>query len=565
MEGSSVHPRNEVDAFFLEDLNGNPVEREEAMGDAEGTEEAPAQPKPAARKKQTLLEPPEESDSESVESSGKSPKRKLGKVDGGDFKPASKATKTSGDKSAGAEVRRSARARVKAEPDVERPPSRGPADEDTEDLFGVPVELAQIKQHERIHLGDIRAEMDKVPESIAKLLKSNSVEAYGGLKIILDGSGVARLDLVSHSDSGPCDFEPDGTGLHPYTFLVGKATGKSRFYHDSAPFKRILEDAGTEHVASLSLIQTPGSRMDDIISAWKLGLVELGASVARTAVVEKLDTERVKRRSKGKGKQKDDGSGEIPLPPRLATPNIPDLEDEDVDSLSYTISIAVFLTEKALRYGTTPQTARDAFVEKGTTGNKRASGVIRAFLAVNKENERDFELFDFDNKWNLKGITELGKTYLVPRISIAPETDSYYRTSPTYYNPLGDASVYTRKQTQDLELDLEGLLDYCRPPDDAPEAPSPPGIKATLLPFQKKALHWMIRKETDLHQEPEGTLHPLWLGVKLEGFGGDKRTMYLHEISGTPSMKRFVPPKTEPGGCLAEEMGLGKTASELRC
>ncbi|BFZ62660.1 hypothetical protein YB2330_003765 [Saitoella coloradoensis] len=44
---------------------------------------------------------------------------------------------------------------------------------------------------------------------------------------------------------------------------------------------------------------------------------------------------------------------------------------------------------------------------------------------------------------------------------------------------------------------------------------------------------------------------------------GDKKFIYMNELSGTLTYTRFTAPKSEPGGLLADEMGLGKTVEVL--
>lgn len=63
---------------------------------------------------------------------------------------------------------------------------------------------------------------------------------------------------------------------------------------------------------------------------------------------------------------------------------------------------------------------------------------------------------------------------------------------------------------------------------DSPEAETPALLKSTLLPFQRKALHWMLQRENGLHgwnrrirvnltqfiaaeqNKPRDVLHPFW-------------------------------------------------------
>ena len=93
-----------------------------------------------------------------------------------------------------------------------------------------------------------------------------------------------------------------------------------------------------------------------------------------------------------------------------------------------------------------------------------------------------------------------------------------------------------------------------------PEAPQPKGLVPKLLPFQRRALNWMLRRESPI--PPTGIpaagagSHPLWERITLSS--GDH--MLINRIAGAMTTEVATLEQEDVlGGILAEEMGLGKT------
>jgi SNF2 family DNA or RNA helicase len=97
-----------------------------------------------------------------------------------------------------------------------------------------------------------------------------------------------------------------------------------------------------------------------------------------------------------------------------------------------------------------------------------------------------------------------------------------------------------------------------------PESIQPPELQCRLLPFQRRAVQWMVRREgADLNKGEIVAYHaegipPTFFAQK--GKEGD--TCYMSHILGFPSNDLQALQKERElikGGILAEEMGLGKT------
>ena len=133
-------------------------------------------------------------------------------------------------------------------------------------------------------------------------------------------------------------------------------------------------------------------------------------------------------------------------------------------------------------------------------------------------------------------------------------------------------------------LDVGELYANIKPDNSTvPQFTNPLGLLPTLRPYQKRAVLWMIERETCLtsspyHRRPsfipngvgvscreEGdeSLHPMWVeSMDLAG-----KAFYYNPYSGRLTRKRFHYPKMDEirGGILADEMGLGKTVEVLAC
>lgn len=101
------------------------------------------------------------------------------------------------------------------------------------------------------------------------------------------------------------------------------------------------------------------------------------------------------------------------------------------------------------------------------------------------------------------------------------------------------------------------------PPDLSPQisdAVQPAALTSTLLPFQRRSVAWMLRREGKTVNE-NGQISPLteletplfWERVEL-----DDRVFYLHRLKGL--LSPICPEgETKPGGSLNEPPGMGKT------
>ncbi|EEB05116.2 ATP-dependent DNA helicase [Schizosaccharomyces japonicus yFS275] len=86
-------------------------------------------------------------------------------------------------------------------------------------------------------------------------------------------------------------------------------------------------------------------------------------------------------------------------------------------------------------------------------------------------------------------------------------------------------------------------------------------IHATFLPFQKRAITWMVKRER-LDRDCNG-LPPMWESIRLDAESKDM-LLYINRVYGyiTPSRNTMIQLFDESiirGGILADEMGMGKT------
>ncbi|KAI9012407.1 SNF2 family N-terminal domain-containing protein [Hyaloraphidium curvatum] len=164
-------------------------------------------------------------------------------------------------------------------------------------------------------------------------------------------------------------------------------------------------------------------------------------------------------------------------------------------------------------------------------------------------------------------------------LAAGDEADAYYTSTPfrksaKLENILAkEADPHKRWQ---LSRDKFNILESVLPPADSPQASQPAGLvpSTKLRPHQLKTLKWMVDME-DYDNHPDAdVLHPAWLPLNVSnakwaaGLHSDKAavpmpegetTLYIHEVTGTVTTKRFTAFRPERGGILADEMGLGKT------
>jgi len=114
------------------------------------------------------------------------------------------------------------------------------------------------------------------------------------------------------------------------------------------------------------------------------------------------------------------------------------------------------------------------------------------------------------------------------------------------------------------DTDIPFMYSALRPPPDLSsqiaDMVQPAALVSTLLPFQRRSVAWMLRREGKTIDE-QGQLSPIaeletplfWEEVELAG-----RAFYLHRLKG---LLTAVAPEaeTQPGGSLNEPPGMGKT------
>ncbi|KAA8550241.1 hypothetical protein F0562_001925 [Nyssa sinensis] len=125
-----------------------------------------------------------------------------------------------------------------------------------------------------------------------------------------------------------------------------------------------------------------------------------------------------------------------------------------------------------------------------------------------------------------------------------------FKTPPSNGN-----KVENEETISDTDLDnIVGVGDS----SELEEMEPPSTIQCELRPYQKQALHWMIKLEKgQCMDEAATTLHPCWDAYRL----ADKRDLvvYLNAFSGDATTEFPSTLQMARGGILADAMGLGKT------
>jgi SNF2 family DNA or RNA helicase len=134
--------------------------------------------------------------------------------------------------------------------------------------------------------------------------------------------------------------------------------------------------------------------------------------------------------------------------------------------------------------------------------------------------------------------------------------------------------------TQPWARDIPTLMEAIIPAPDVSEYPTHPiGLAVPLLPFQKQALRWLVDREEGTAASGRPKPHPMWeRGFRLpsqtavkpgehltarDKARGLQDKLLLLSCDDHLSLFPFAAVPMEPGGCLAEEMGLGKTLEVL--
>ena len=128
-----------------------------------------------------------------------------------------------------------------------------------------------------------------------------------------------------------------------------------------------------------------------------------------------------------------------------------------------------------------------------------------------------------------------------------------------------------------------------KPPREAPAfAGAFPGLAPDPRPYQRRAVHWMVRREkggadaaskvpetrsdggdasslNEKKTQSEATLHPLWSPLRVSDTCASGASCFVNWYTGQVSRFAFPAPPDVKGGILADEMGLGKTVELLMC
>lgn len=167
------------------------------------------------------------------------------------------------------------------------------------------------------------------------------------------------------------------------------------------------------------------------------------------------------------------------------------------------------------------------------------------------------------------GVLTLLAQFKESLIESVVDLDDYWaRTPRRYYD--GDPESLSSDNR------IETALEATRPRRQSTMLEANGSIKTTLMPFQKKALAWMVTKEVHVRDD-EGALLPHWIRLRSKkiapGKPGDKRArvetersvneFFMDTTTGTLSRRRFTSRQSEPGGCLCDAMGLGKSLTTL--
>ena len=121
----------------------------------------------------------------------------------------------------------------------------------------------------------------------------------------------------------------------------------------------------------------------------------------------------------------------------------------------------------------------------------------------------------------------------------------------------------------DTELDASRLYELIKPTGDedgyVDEDGRLSGLRPTLHGYQKRALRWMVGRETTAHYFDEDV--GLWATIEVLGGGGNESCFYVHRVSGAlareSEYRERVLLEAPRGGIACDEMGLGKTVEVL--
>ncbi|KAG5518538.1 hypothetical protein PMAC_002934 [Pneumocystis sp. 'macacae'] len=178
----------------------------------------------------------------------------------------------------------------------------------------------------------------------------------------------------------------------------------------------------------------------------------------------------------------------------------------------------------------------------------------------------------------LQFIESENKWYFIVKLSISMryednfsiENSKIFQKRTTYGKSLiSELMHYAFPCTSDSQISISPALFYDNihgvPESEASAFVSPHEINANLLPFQKEALGWMLKREKyipDMSNSTDNCIPPTWeVSVDADGKQVYYNKIYGIICSNIIDVKNTF--KDVSGGILAEEMGLGKTVEMI--
>jgi len=167
---------------------------------------------------------------------------------------------------------------------------------------------------------------------------------------------------------------------------------------------------------------------------------------------------------------------------------------------------------------------------------------------------------------------------------LCPPTDAVERFAAGVATSAGE-TIATAVVSRDAAA--RAAYAAAKPPREAPAfAGAFPGLLPDPRPYQRRAVHWMVRREkggADAASKAPGatsafvseetkrnaSLHPLWSPLRSSRVLAEERSAgascFVNWHTGQVSRVAFPAPPDVKGGILADEMGLGKTVELLMC
>ena len=158
------------------------------------------------------------------------------------------------------------------------------------------------------------------------------------------------------------------------------------------------------------------------------------------------------------------------------------------------------------------------------------------------------EVFSLETK-NLEVLDEL-------KIQLRVYLDKSIVNKGSFQTRLNLLNLFDLLKIHNFELEQTGILDKLEK-SELREIEPPRSFTSSLHSFQKQALGWMFDIETK-NTAKYFSLDPNW-----EKFALAEGVVYINQVTGAVTQE--FPPLKEPlkGGILADEMGMGKTATVI--